>query len=45
MQLIRKYNNGMRYLLCAIDRFSKYAWLVPIIDKKGVTFFNAFQNI
>ena len=45
MQLIRKYNKGMRYLLCAIDCFSKYAWLVPIIDKKGVTIFNAFENI
>ena len=29
MQLISKYNKGIRYLLCAIDIFSKYAWVVP----------------
>ena len=34
MQLISKYNKGIRYLLCAIDIFTKYAWLVPIKDKK-----------
>ena len=27
----------MRYLLCAIDLFSKYAFVVPLKDKKGVT--------
>ena len=34
MQLISKYNKGIRYLLCSIDIFTKYAWLVPIKDKK-----------
>ena len=34
MQLISKYNKGIRYLLCAIDLFSKYAWVVPLKDKK-----------
>ena len=34
MQLISKYNKGIRYLLCAIDFFSKYAWVVPLQDKK-----------
>ena len=24
--------------------FSKYAWVVPLKDKKGVTIVNAFQN-
>ena len=37
MQLISKYNKGIRYLLCAIDLFSKYAFLVPLKDKKGTT--------
>ena len=45
MQLIRKYNKGMRYLLCAIDLFSKYAFVVPLKDKKGITIGNAFQSI
>ena len=45
MQLIRKYNKGIRYLLCAIDLFSKYAKIVSLKDKKGVTIVNAFQRI
>ena len=45
MQLISKYNKGIRYLLCAIDLFSKYAWVVPLKDKKGATIVNAFQSI
>ena len=35
MQLLSKYNKGIRFLLCAIDIFSKYAWVVPLKDKKG----------
>ena len=45
MQLISKYNKGIRYLLCAIDLFSKYAFVVPLIDKKRTTVVNAFQSI
>ena len=45
MQLISKYNKRIRYLLCAVDLFSKYAWVVPLKDKKGVSFVNAFQSI
>ena len=45
MQLISKYNKGIRYLLCVIDLFSKYAWVVPLKDKKGVSIVNAFQKI
>ena len=46
MQLISKYNNkGIKYLLCVIDLFSKYAWVVPLKDKKGVSVANAFQSI
>ena len=44
MQLISKYNKGIRYLLCAIDLFSKYAFAVPLKDKKGVSIVNAFQK-
>ena len=42
MQSLSKYNKGIKYLLCAIDLFSKYAWVVPIKDKKGTSIVNAF---
>ena len=45
IQLISKYNKGIRYLLWAIDLFSKYAFVVPLKDKKGTTIVNAFQSI
>ena len=45
MQLLSKYNRGIKYLLCAIDLFSKYAWVVPLKDKRGITIVNAFQKI
>ena len=44
MQLISKYKKGIRYLLCAIDLFSKYAFEVSLKDKKGTTIVNAFQK-
>ena len=34
MQLISKFNKGFRFLLCVIGIFSKYAWVVPLKDKK-----------
>ena len=45
MQLISKFNNGFRFLLCVIDIFSKYSWVVLLKDKKGVSIINAFQKI
>ena len=45
MQLLSKHNKGIRYLLCVIDLFSKYAWVVPLKDKKRVSTVNAFQKI
>ena len=45
MQLISKYNKGIRYLSCDIDLFSKYAFVVLLKDKKGTTIVNAFQII
>ena len=44
MQLISKFNKGFRFLLCVVDIFSKYAWVVPLKDKKGITITNAFQD-
>ena len=45
MQLIRKFNKGFRFLLCVIDIFSKYVWVVPFKGKKGVSIVDAFQKI
>ena len=45
MQLLSKYNKGIRFLLCVIDVFSKYAWVVPLKDKKGISIVKAFQII
>ena len=45
MQSLSKYNKGIKYLLRAIDLFSKYAWVVPIKDKKGASIVNAFKKI
>ena len=45
MQLISKRNKGIGYLLCVIDLFSIYAWVVPLKGKKEVSIVNAFQKI
>ena len=45
MQSLSKYDKGNKYLLCAIDLFSKYAWVIPTKDKKGTSIVNAFQTI
>ena len=45
MLLISKFNKRFRFLLCAIDIFSKYAWVVLLKDKKGISIVNAFQKI
>ena len=44
LQLRNKFNKGFRFLLCVIDIFSKYAWVVPLKGKKGVSIVNAFQK-
>ena len=45
MQLLSKFNKGFIFLLCVIDIFSKYAWVIPLKDKEGVSIVNAFQII
>ena len=45
MQSLSKYNKRIKYLLCAIDLFSKYVWGVSLKDKKRITIVNAFQKI
>ena len=44
MQLLSKLNKGIKYILCVIDLFSKYAFVVPLKDKKGISIVNAFQS-
>ena len=44
-QSLSKKNKGIKYLLCAIDLFSKYAFVVPLNDKKGTSIVNAFNKI
>ena len=45
MQSLSKFNKGFKYLLCAIDLFSKYAWVIPMKDEKGTSIVNAFKKI
>ena len=45
MQLISKFNKGFRFLLCVIDIFGKYTWVVPLKDREGISIINAFRKI
>ena len=40
-----KFNKEFRFLLYVVDIFSKYAWVIPLKDKKGVSIVNGFQKI
>ena len=45
MQSLSKKNKGIKYLLCTIDLFSKYAFAIPLKDKKGICIVHAFNKI
>ena len=45
MQLTSTFNKGFRFLLCTFDIYSKYAWVIPLKDKEGITITNAFPKI
>ena len=45
MQSLSRKNKGIKYLLCAIDLTSKYAFVIPLKDKKGISTVNAFNKI
>ena len=45
IQSLSKKNKGITYFLCAIDLFSKNAFVIPLKDKKGISIFNAFNKI
>ena len=44
MQLISKFNKGI-FLICFIDHFNKYVWVIPLKDKKRTTITNSFREI
>ena len=44
MQLISRFSEGFRFLLCVIDIYSKYAWVILLKDKQGMMTTNAFQK-
>ena len=44
MQSLSKFNKGNKYLLCVIDLFSKYAWVIPLKDKRRISIVNEFQK-
>ena len=45
MQSLSKKIKGIKYILCAIDLFSKYAFVIPLKDKKGISIINALNKI
>ena len=45
MQSLSRKNKGIKYLLCAIDLYSKYAFVIPVKDKKGISIVNAFNKV
>ena len=45
MQSLNKKNKGIKYLLCAIDLYSKYALVIPLKDKKGISVTHALNKI
>ena len=45
MQSLSKKNKGIKYLLCAIDLYSKYTFVIPLKDKKAISIVNEFNKI
>ena len=45
MQLLSKFNKRFKFLSCVIDIFSKYAWVISLKEKKGISIVNAFKQI
>ena len=45
MQSLSRKNKSIKFLLCAIDVYSKYAFVIPLKDKKGISIVNAFNKI
>ena len=44
IQIIGKFSKGFRFLLCVNDIFSKYAWVIPLKDKKELQLLTLFKK-
>ena len=45
MQVISKYHKKVQFLLCLVDTYSKYAWVVWLKDEKCIIIISAFQKV
>ena len=45
MQLINKFNKGLRFLLCVIEIYTQYACVIHLKDKKRIKITDAFQKV
>lgn len=45
MNKFANYNDGFTYILVVIDVLSKYLWMRPLKNKKGVSVANALRDI
>ena len=44
-QLVGKCINRFRFLLCVVDNYRKFAWVIPLKDERSITITNTFQKI
>ena len=45
MESLSSRNKNVKYLLCVLDVFTKYAWYKPLKDEKGKTTLDTFIGI
>ena len=45
MSLINRFNKGIKYLLCVIDLFSRYSWVISLKNKKGYSIVEGFKKV
>ena len=45
MGSLSSVNYGVKFLLCVIDVFTKYAWVKPLTDKKDIKVLNGIVGI
>ena len=42
---LSKYNKNYKFILTAIDLFTKYAWAIPLKNKSGLSITNGFKTV
>lgn len=45
MQALSGFNNGYKYLVCAIDCFTKFLWVRPVRSKEAVEVLRSMQSM